>query len=247
MHDCPLSACTPLRKRGRPSRDDSAMSREAILHKAFEAFARQGFEGVSLRQLAKECGVSDSLLTHHFGSKQELWLEAADSVFQPLYQRLIQTLDSVEAPNVAWQLRNNLKASLCMMAQEAETIAFMFREGEGDTERADHLRQHYLIPYTSRIHTLVDQAREQGLMRKLSHEACTGMVLGIMRMLVVPGLYKPALAPRLATPATISAYIDEITTIFYDGLMLPASHGQASENALLHSPSSRTTKTGSRS
>lgn len=232
MRDCPLdtlsAVCTPLRKRGRPSRDDSAMSREAILQKAFEAFARQGFEGVSLRQLAKECGVSDSLLSHHFGSKQQLWFEAADSVFQPLYQRLIQTLDSVDAPNVAWQLRNNLKASLCMMAQEAQTIAFMFREGEGDTERADHLRRHYLIPYTDRIHALVDQARDQGLMRKLSHEACTAMVLGIMRMLVVPGLYKPALAPRLASAETISAYVDEVTTIFYDGLMLPTASASSS-------------------
>ncbi|MDQ8036223.1 MAG: TetR/AcrR family transcriptional regulator [Pedobacter sp.] len=246
MRDCPLDAlssvCTPLRKRGRPSRDDSAMPREAILQKAFEAFARQGYEGVSLRQLAKECGVSDSLLSHHFGSKQQLWFEAADSVFMPLYLRLIQTLEGMEAPNVAWQLRGNLKASLSMMALEAETIAFMFREGEGDTERAEHLRTHYLIPYTQRIHALVDEATAQGLMRKLSHEACTGMVLGIMRMLVVPGLYKPALAPRLATAETISAYVDEIVTIFYDGLMLPASQHQASDT-----PSTNTTPTGSRS
>lgn len=199
------------------------MPREDILQKAFEAFARQGYEGVSLRQLAKECGVSDSLLTHHFGSKQELWFEAADSVFQPLYQRLINTLEGIEAENVAWKLRGNLKASLSMMAAEAGTIAFMFREGEGDDERADHLRAHYLVPYTQRIHALVDEATAQGLMRKLSHEACTGMVLGIMRMLVVPGLYKPALAPRLATPAGIASYVDEVVSIFYDGLMLPSA------------------------
>lgn len=225
---CPLNA---LRKRGRPSRDGSAMSREAILHKAFEAFARQGYEGVSLRQLARECGVSDSLLTHHFGTKQQLWFEAADSVFAPLYQRLIQTLEGIEAENVAWLLRRNLKATLTMMAAEAETIAFMFREGEGDNERADHLRRHYLTPYTSRIHALVDEATAQGLMRKLSHEACTGMVLGIMRMLVVPGLYRPALAPRLATPEGIAAYVDEVATIFYDGLMLPSAAPNLSPNA----------------
>ena len=215
---CPLNV---IRRRGRPGRDGSAMLREDILQKAFEAFARHGYEGVSLRQLAKECGVSDSLLTHHFGSKQQLWLEAADSVFQPLYLRLINTLEGMEAENVAWKLRGNLKASLSMMAAEAETIAFMFREGEGDDERADHLRAHYLVPYTQRIHALVDEATAQGLMRKLSHEACTGMVLGIMRMLVVPGLYKPALAPRLATPEGIAAYVDEVVSIFYDGLMLP--------------------------
>lgn len=199
------------------------MPREAILQKAFEAFARQGYEGVSLRQLAKACGVSDSLLSHHFGSKEQLWYEAADSVFAPLYQRLIATLEGIQAENVAQLLRYNLKATLAMMAAESGTIAFMFREGEGDNDRAEHLRRHYLTPYTNRIHALVDEASARGLMRKLSHEACTGMVLGIMRMLVLPGLYKPVLAPRLATPESIAAYVDEVATIFYDGLLLPAS------------------------
>lgn len=221
MRDCPLTA--PLRRRGRPSRDGSAMPREDILKRAFAAFARQGYEGVSLRQLAGECGVSDSLLSHHFGSKQQLWYEAVDSVFAPLYHRLVTTLESIEAENVAWVLRRNLKASLTLLAAQPDALAFMFREGEGDSERADHLRDNYVEPYIRRIHVLVDEARAQGLMRTLSHEACSGMVLGIMRMLVIPGIYKQALAPRLATPEAIAAYVDEIVTIFYDGLMLPAA------------------------
>jgi hypothetical protein len=36
---------------------------------------------VSLRQLAGDCGVSDSLLHHHFGSKHQLWQEAADNSY----------------------------------------------------------------------------------------------------------------------------------------------------------------------
>lgn len=199
------------------------MPREDILHRAFLAFARQGYEGVSLRQLAGECGVSDSLLSHHFGSKQQLWYEATDSAFAPLLGRLVATLEGIEAPNAAWKLRLNLKASLMLLATEPDAVAFMFREGEGDNERAEHLRTHYLQPYTQRIDALADEAQATGLMRPLSHEACTGMVLGIMRMIVIPGLYKHDLAPRLATPDSISAYVDEIVTIFYDGLMLTLS------------------------
>lgn len=199
------------------------MSRTQILETAFAAFARQGFDGVTLRQLGRDCGISDSLLSHHFGSKQQLWSEAVDNVFAPLYQRLIQTLEGIEAENVAWVLRRNLKASLTLLASQPDAIAFMFREGEGEHERADHLRRHYVEPYIQRIHTLVDEARAQGLMRHLSHEACSGMVMGIMRLLVIPGIYRHALAPRLATAEAIAAYVDEIVTIFYDGLMLPAS------------------------
>lgn len=199
------------------------MPREEILQRAFTAFARLGYEHVSLRQLAQECGISDSLLSHHFGSKQQLWYEAADSVFAPLYQRLVTTLQTIEAENVAGVLRRNLKASLTLLAAEPEAMAFMFREGENDSERAIHLRTHYLLPYTQRIHQLVDEARAQGLMRRLSHEACTGMVLGIMRMIAIPGLYRTELAPRLASRDSIEVFVDEIAAIFYDGLLLPVT------------------------
>ncbi|MDF2445616.1 MAG: TetR/AcrR family transcriptional regulator [Moraxellaceae bacterium] len=203
------------------------MARDDILKRAFAAFARDGYDGVSLRQLATTCCISDSLLSHHFGSKQQLWYEATDSVFAPLYRQLVNTLERIEAENVAWKLRRNLKASLTMLGSQPDVIAFMFREGEGENERADHLRQHYVDPYTSRIHALVDEAAAQGLMRQLSHEACTGMVFGIMRMIAMPGVYKHVLAPRLASPESVSAYVDEVVSIFYDGLMLPMANGLA--------------------
>ena len=199
------------------------MSREDILKRAFTAFAHQGYEGVSLRQLASECGVSDSLLTHHFTSKQQLWYEATDSVFAALLGRLVLTLETIEAENAAWKLRLNLKASLTLMAMEPAAIAFLFREGEGNDERADHLRKHYLQPYLQRIRALFAEAQGQGLVRKLSHEASAGMVLGLMRMLAIPGLYKHELAAHLATPEKTAAYVDEVVTIFYDGLMLSPS------------------------
>lgn len=203
------------------------MSREAILERAFAAFARQGYDGVSLRQLAADCGVSDSLLSHHFGNKQRLWQEAADSVFAPLYQQLLDILESIEAENMALKLRRNLKASLTLLATYPDIITFLFREGDTESERVQHLRRAYVEPYTDRIHRLVDEAAAQGLIRRLSHEASTSMVFGIMRMLVMPGVYREAMAPRLATPESISAFVDEVVSIFYDGLLLHVATGSA--------------------
>jgi TetR/AcrR family transcriptional regulator len=207
------------------------MPREEILQLAFSAFARHGYDAVSLRQLAKDCAVSDSLLTHHFSTKQELWYEATDSVFAPLLTQLVTTLQNIEADadNVAWVLRHNLNASLNLMAAQPAAISFMFREGEGEGERADHLRERYLRPYLQLIQALFIEGQAQGLIRKVSHEACSGMVLGLMRMLAIPGLYKYELATHLETPEKISCFVDEIVTIFYDGIMLtPASSLPAS-------------------
>lgn len=199
------------------------MARNDILKTAFTAFSRQGYDGVSLRQLASACGVSDSLLTHHFGSKQQLWYEACDSVFAPLLGRLATILDTIEAENIAWKLRFNLKASLVLMATEPDAVAFLFREGEGDDERATHLRTHYLQPYMQRLREMFEQAQSLGLMRPVSHEAGSGLVLGLMRMLAIPGLYKHEMAAHLATADTITAYVDDVVSIFYDGVMYAPS------------------------
>ncbi len=44
----------------------------AILVAAHRHFAQHGFRGASLRDIAREAGVSLTLLNHHFGSKQQL-------------------------------------------------------------------------------------------------------------------------------------------------------------------------------
>lgn len=47
--------------------------KQAILQAAQELFARYGFRGVALRDIAREAGVSLTLLNHHFGAKHQLF------------------------------------------------------------------------------------------------------------------------------------------------------------------------------
>lgn len=54
---------------------DAEATRSAIMGAAFRLFNEKGVNGVSVSQLAKEAGVTKSLVHHHFGSKDELWNE----------------------------------------------------------------------------------------------------------------------------------------------------------------------------
>jgi AcrR family transcriptional regulator len=49
--------------------------REEILQTALEHFAVKGYDRVSVREIARECGLSQAGLLHHFSSKEELFLE----------------------------------------------------------------------------------------------------------------------------------------------------------------------------
>lgn len=58
---------------------DYGLRREAMLDKAAALFARAGFNGTSMADLAARCGVSKSLLYHYFPSKEDLLFEVMTS------------------------------------------------------------------------------------------------------------------------------------------------------------------------
>ncbi len=51
---------------------------DEILGAALRAFATHGYEGVSVRTLNRELGVSHSLINGRFGSKEDLWYATVD-------------------------------------------------------------------------------------------------------------------------------------------------------------------------
>lgn len=70
-------------------------TREAALDAAIELFGEYGYRGASLTQLAKQAGIVQSGLHHHFGSKEKL-LTAALEAHYPLTQSLLD-LHSIAA------------------------------------------------------------------------------------------------------------------------------------------------------
>ena len=56
----------------RPQSPDYDKRRDAILAAAAQLYARRGFQGVSVADLAKACGTSKSLIYHYFPSKDDL-------------------------------------------------------------------------------------------------------------------------------------------------------------------------------
>lgn len=65
---------TPPERDGRLARGDAR--RERILRAAIRQFGRKGYECTRVADVAREAGVTDAGVLHHFGSKRELFLAA---------------------------------------------------------------------------------------------------------------------------------------------------------------------------
>lgn len=73
-----MSPTAPARKR------NAAATREAILASARAAFAKAGYDGAGVREIAAGAGVTAMLVNRYFGSKEDLFAEVlADAMATP--------------------------------------------------------------------------------------------------------------------------------------------------------------------
>ena len=69
------------------ARRDAAASREGLIAAAIAEFARNGFAGARVDEIAQSAGVNKQLVYHYFGSKQGLYLAALESVYVEIREK----------------------------------------------------------------------------------------------------------------------------------------------------------------
>lgn len=72
--------------------------REGILELSVHLFAKAGFDGVSMRDIAKAVGVTPAALYHHFSDKDQLYLDAVDFAYKKNMTVLNAALGGDAAP-----------------------------------------------------------------------------------------------------------------------------------------------------
>jgi AcrR family transcriptional regulator len=91
-----------------PRRRNAASTRQAILDAAVAAFCRSGYDGVGVREIAADAGVTAMLVNRYFGSKEGLFEEVVEVVLAPpsvvpetpedLVRRTVEALVARSAP-----------------------------------------------------------------------------------------------------------------------------------------------------
>lgn len=66
---------------GQPRTRNATATREAILNSAIQNFAQWGYDGVGVRDIAGDAGVTAMLVNRYFGSKEQLFAEAVEASF----------------------------------------------------------------------------------------------------------------------------------------------------------------------
>ncbi|MFC4052562.1 TetR/AcrR family transcriptional regulator [Actinomadura syzygii] len=81
------------RRPGRPPKTEAGDTKAALVEAALRLFAQKGYTGTSIRAIAREVGLSESVLYAHFESKQDIF-EAAVAKLGP--QGLVAGQESLD-------------------------------------------------------------------------------------------------------------------------------------------------------
>lgn len=125
-------------------RRNAAATREAILHSARVAFARSGYDGAGVREIAEGAGVTAMMVNRYFGSKEQLFAEV---VAETMSEPTILTPEILSSP----QLGASIAATLLSITQAGATPleGFQIMLRSASSERAaeiarEQIEQHYL-------------------------------------------------------------------------------------------------------
>lgn len=122
------------------SRLPAAHRRSQLLENALQVFARRGFHGTSMDEVAEAAGVTKPVLYQHFRSKRALYLELLEEVGADLREAI--TKASVSASGPRRQVEAGCAAYFRFVAEHRTEYRLLFGGGaRRDAEFADAVRR----------------------------------------------------------------------------------------------------------
>jgi TetR/AcrR family transcriptional regulator len=158
------------KRTGRPRALDAPATLEQILEAAFRAFATYGYDGVVVRTLNRELGVSHNLIHQRFGSKQGLWYAAVDRAFSEQITQLATGFDPTLTDPLD-QLNHAIRRFVHYSAERPELLGLMNIEARIDSERLDYIYDNYIAPALAPLGRLLDHLQENRRIRPISLQA----------------------------------------------------------------------------
>jgi AcrR family transcriptional regulator len=101
-------------------------SREKILDVAERLFARAGYDGVGLREVAEQVGLGKSSLFHHFNTKDQLYCEVLARVLGRIRRHLDPVINAPISP--ADKLVRWVETLMDALAEQPTTARLLMRE-----------------------------------------------------------------------------------------------------------------------
>lgn len=183
-------------------------TKDALVSAAHRLFAEQGFEGVSIADIAGELDITKQALLHHFGSKEKL--------YGTVLEQLSVRFDSIVQVHLAQdaaprdQYRSILRDLYLHMNRDKHDAQLIMRELLDNRPRAEGKRKWYLRGFLESLTELTQTLSGPQGLSKAEALARTFQVMGAVNYFAISD-------PTLKTMFGKDVY-DDVEHVFLDQL-----------------------------
>ena len=209
----------PPRGRGRPRKSSApAQSIEQLLKASAAVFARDGYEGVSLRKLQQELGVSYTFFHHYFDSKDALWKAVVDQLAGATTSEVLAALSTIDEHHDELDALREAIAIYLRNAIEHPAIHLIcLQEAISGGPRLDYIYRHYFKEAWAVIGELVRRVELSGRMKAIPAETLFFAVQSALAPLIQRPFYQKLTGRKTLPTRDIDHYIQQTTDLLFYG------------------------------
>jgi len=158
--------------------------REQLLQVALEVFARQGFHGTAMNDVAEAAGVTKPVLYQHFDSKRSLYLALLEEVGGRLITAVTEA--TADARDGRTQTRLGFRAYFRWVARDHDAFRLLFGSGARRDEEFNDAVRRFTAAAAEAIAPLIAADIDPEHQRTVAH-GLVGLAEGVSRRLVESG------------------------------------------------------------
>lgn len=204
-------------------------SRDKILDVAEERFARRGYSGVGVRELAEAAGLSKSSLFHHFRSKDVLYLAVLDRIFDRIEVHIGPALSG--DGSLSERVDRAIDGLIDAMAEQASTPRLVLRslfedDDVPDDEPAGEIIGKRLDGMIAGFSDLIQKGIDAGVFRRVSPTHTIQTLIGATVFHFASGEFGEALiGGPLFDDEAIQKRKLEVKSLIHSGLVSEPGNG----------------------
>lgn len=202
----------------RKQQQRSIRTKQKLLEAALEAFAENGFQGTSTRNIAERAGVHHPLITYHFKNKDELWRAAANNVFSDFNTALAAAAAAQAGECPKARMSALIRAYVHYSAGRPAMHKMMVQEASRPSQRLDWLIATHIRPLFDAAVAEFEVLQERGVAPAGNPKLLFNMVRVSSGALLALSLeFKGTSGIDMNQPGRLDELADMIISIFLPG------------------------------
>ena len=136
--------------------------RRLILGAALSEFAEKGFDGTSVRNIARRIEQNVQLISHYFPTKNDLWHAVADDAFTKIRESWDNQIPESDEIIAVERLRREYYLFFRFTIENPDFYQFILQEMRIGGARFEWIMEHYIGPLMARLIPQIRMAQEAG-------------------------------------------------------------------------------------